>query len=70
MYVHMNNIRMYIHTFIHTYVTYVLSYFNIFSTNHITGVFSSLNMSTIIVLVNNSTTLANYRCVSFVRHAI
>ena len=43
---------------------------NIFAPLHFVLVFSSLNMSTIIVLANNSTALAIYRCVSFVRHAI
>jgi hypothetical protein len=45
-------------------------YFDIFTADHVTGVFRSLNMSTIIVLANNSTTLANNSRISFVRHGV
>ena len=48
----------------------MINYLNIFSTNHITLMLSSLEMFMHVIFIFNSTALANYRCVGFVRHAI
>jgi hypothetical protein len=48
----------------------MIDYFNMFSTNHITLMLSSLEMFMHVIFIYNSTALANYRCVGFVRHDI
>jgi hypothetical protein len=48
----------------------MINNFDIFTTYHVTGVFSSLNMLWHIVLANNSTTLTNNSRISFVRHGV
>ena len=69
-------IHSYMHACMHTYiyirrfVFIMIDYFNMFSTNHITLMLSSLEMFMHVIFIYNSTALANYRCVGFVRHAI